>query len=200
MKLHTTPTSPYGRKCAMAAIAAGAASCFESVTADYKSNAYQKLNPLGKVPALELGDGTVLIDSPVIAAYLASLGDAAKVYPEDAAARWRALSLEALADGVLDAAVLVYVEERRPDGERSNAFIAKQLGKMNAGLDAIEAQAAAFGGTTHIGVLAVAAALGWIGLRHVGGDWRKGRPHLTAWLEAFSRRDCWTATLPPPGA
>lgn len=199
MKLHTSSTSPFGRKCLMVAYVAGVAAHVAAIDADYKSAAFARLNPLGKVPALELNDGTVMIDSPVIAAYLASQGDAAKVYPTDDATRWRALHLEALADGVTDAAVLAYLEERRAEGEKSASFLDKQLGKMNAGIDAIEAMAADFGDAQDIGVLAVAAGLGWIGLRKVGGDWREGRPNLSAWMESFATHDCWKATEPPEG-
>lgn len=199
MKLHTSPTSPFGRKCRMAAHVAGVADRLEIVFADYKSAAFEALNPLGKVPALELDDGTALIDSPVIAAYLASLGDEAKVYPTDADAKWRALHLEALADGVTDAAVLAYLEDARADGEKSPGFLDKQLGKMNAGLDVIETMAADFDDRTDIGVLAVAGGLSWIGLKAVGGDWRDGRPNLAAWMDRFAARDCWRTTEPPEG-
>ena len=194
MKLHTSSTSPFGRKCRMVAHVVGVADRLDVVEADYKSSAFASLNPLGKIPALELEDGRALIDSPVIAAYLASLGDGSLVYPQDPDAKWQALHLEALADGVTDAAVLAYLEERRADGEKSQGWLDKQFGKMNAGIDVIEAQAARFQDRTDIGVLAVAAGLGWIELRSVGGDWREGRPNLSAWMDGFATRDCWKAT------
>jgi len=143
-----------------------------------------------------LDDGRALIDSPVIAAYLASLGDGAQVYPQDPDTKWQALHLEALADGITDAGVLAYLEERRADGEKSQGWLDKQFGKMNAGLDVIEAQAARFKDRTDIGVLAVASGLGWIELRNVGGNWRTDRPNLSAWMDDFATRDCWKATSP----
>ena len=194
MKLHTSITSPFGRKCRMVAQLAGVSDRLDVVEADYKSAAFARLNPLGKVPALELDDGSILIDSPVIAAYLASLGDGAKIYPQDADTKWRTLHLEALADGVADAAVLAYLEERRPDGERSQGWLDKQFGKMNAGLGALESLAGGFKDRTDIGVLAVAAGLGWIELRSVGGDWRAARPNLSAWMDTFAQSACWKAT------
>lgn len=196
MKLHTSSTSPFGRKCRMVAHLVGVSNLLEVVEADYKSPAFARLNPLGKIPALELDDGRAMIDSPVIAAYLASLGDESLVYPQDPDTKWPSLHLEALADGVTDAAVLAYLEERRADGEKSQGWLDKQFGKMNAGLDVIEAQAARFQDRTDIGVLAVAAGLGWIELRAVGGDWREGRPNLSAWMDSFVQRDCWKATSP----
>ena len=194
MKLHTSTTSPFGRKCRMVAQLAGVSERLDVVEADYKSAAFARLNPLGKVPALELDDGSILIDSPVIAAYLASLGDGAAIYPQDADAKWRTLHLEALADGVTDAAVLAYLEEHRPDGERSQGWLDKQFGKMNAGIDVLESQADGFKDRTDIGVLAVAAGLGWIELRSVGGDWRAARPNLSAWMDTFAQSACWKAT------
>ena len=192
MKLHTSPTSPFGRKCRLVAYVAG--SQMENVDANYKSPEYTaKLNPLGKVPSLELDDGRVLIDSPVIAAYVAAQGDASKIYPEGEA-KWAALSLEALADGLTDAAVLAYLEQARGDGERSKGWLDKQFAKMNAGLDAVETLAGDFDDATHIGVLAVAGGLSWIDLKGVGGDWREGRPNLSAWWDRFTQSDCWTGT------
>lgn len=178
----------------MVAHVVGVADRVEVVDADYKSTAFARLNPLGKVPALELDDGRALIDSPVIAAYLASLGDEFQVYPQEPDTKWQALHLEALADGVTDAAVLAYLEERRADDEKSQGWLDKQFAKMNAGLDVIEVQAEQFADRTDIGVLAVASGLGWIELRSVGGDWRKGRPNLSDWMDDFATRDCWKAT------
>src|SRR3989339_1968377 len=122
MKLYTTLTSPYGRKCRIVALVAGVADRVAVTQVDYKAEPYGAVNPLKKVPALELDDGTVLIDSPVISAYLASLGDTAKVMPVDAMAKWKSLSLEALADGITDAGVMIFVERRRDENLQSKAL------------------------------------------------------------------------------
>ncbi|MBF0247825.1 MAG: glutathione S-transferase N-terminal domain-containing protein, partial [Alphaproteobacteria bacterium] len=166
---------------------------------DYKAPDYLAINPLGKVPALQRDDGSLMIDSSVIAQIVAAAGDEAKVYPADREARWQAQGLEALADGVIDAAILAWLEIKRPDGERSSAWEQKQLGKMQAGLDAIERQAAGFTGRTDIGVLAVLACVGWIDLRGVGEDWRTNRPNLTAWVDSVSNEPFVTRTAPPAG-
>lgn len=200
MKLYTSLTSPYGRKCRMAAQVAGVADRAQVTPVDYKADAYGAINPLKKVPALELDDGSVLIDSPVICAYLASLGDGAKVIPVEATARWRSLSLEALADGVTDAGVLIFIERRRDENPQSTAWIDLQTGKINAALDAIEAQAADYGARADIGVLAVAASVAWLEFRAVVPGIREGRARLSAWLDAISDRDFMVQTAPPPDA
>ncbi|HEY9080224.1 glutathione S-transferase N-terminal domain-containing protein [Magnetovibrio sp.] len=200
MKLYTSLTSPFGRKCRMVAHVAGIANRVEVTEIDYKAEAYRKLNPLGKVPALARDDDTVLIDSPLISAYLASLGDEAAVYPENPEARWQALCLEALADGITDAGILIFMENKRREEHRSQGWIDAQASKINHGLDAIDAVAGEFGDSTQIGILAVAAAVGWLEFRSVVPDIRTNRPHLSAWLDRVATEDFMTATAPPPDA
>jgi len=178
----------------MVAHIVGVADRVEVLASDYKSPKFAKINPLGKIPVLELDDGRMLIDSPVISAYLASQGDGEKTHPTDEEAKWAALHMEALADGILDAAILVFLEQFRADEQQSQTWVDKHLGKMNAGLDALESQAPAFGDATHIGLLSLAAGLGWIEMRSVGDDWRTGRPNLGAWMDRFTQHDFWHAT------
>lgn len=199
MKLFTSLTSPYGRKCRLVAHVAGVMGRVEVVDVNYKADEYTRVNPLKKVPALERDDGSVLIDSTVISAYLASLGDEAKVYP-NGDARWQSLSLEALGDGMTDAGVLIFVEKKRDAEKCSDAWIAQQTGKIHAGLDAIDALAASFKGRTDIGVLAVAASVGWLEFRSVVPGIRDGRPNLAAWMDDISQQGFMKDTAPPPGA
>jgi len=200
MKLYTSLTSPFGRKCRMVAAVAGLADRVEVTEIDYKNADYVKLNPLGKVPALARDDGTILIDSPVISAYIAGLGDEAEIYPTDAEARWQALCLEALADGITDAGVLIFMENKRREDHRSHGWVQAQTGKINAGLDAIEKVAAEFGAHTHIGILAAAAAVSWLELRSVVADIRTERPNMSAWMDGIADAGFMTTTAPPPGA
>ena len=200
MKLYTSLTSPFGRKCRMVAHVAGIADRVEVTEIDYKGEAYRKLNPLGKVPALARDDETILIDSPLISAYLASLGDEAAVYPENPEARWQALCLESLADGITDAGILIFMENKRREEHRSQGWIDAQTTKINAGLDAIDAVAGEFGDSTQIGILAVAAAVSWLELRRIVDDIRTDRANLSAWLGKITVADFMTATAPPPGA
>lgn len=198
MKLLYSPTSPYVRKVMVAAIECGLDSRIERVPGNYRdpASAGGAVNPLSKVPALIRDDGKVLIDSPVICEYLDTLHGRAKLIPPSGEARWAALHLQALADGILEAAVLVQNERNRPDGERSAAQIEKQTGKVQAGFDAIERDIAMLGGPLNIGQIALAAAIGWMDFRLGRDFWAKGRPKLAAWFAEFSKRPSMAATVP----
>lgn len=197
MKLRYSATSPYVRKVTMTIIACGLEDKVERVA----TNAWDADtdlpadNPLGKVPALTADDGTVLFDSPVICEYLDSLHDGAKLFPAAGPARWAALRLQALGDGLNDAAVARRLEVMRPDGERSQKWIDRQATAMTRTLDVLEAEADAFSQSLDIGALAVMSALGYLDLRFVEDDWRAGRPKLAAWFADVSQLPCYQATL-----
>ncbi len=185
MILRSSPTSPFGRKVKLVAHAVGLMDRIEIVRAfpADPDDSLRKENPLGKMPALILDDGTTLFDSRVIAEYLADLADDDRVFPEPPE-RWSALRLQALADGICDAGVLEVLEERlRPEDRRSPDWIAHQRGKIERGLNELEAAAPHLGEAVHIGHMALAAALGWLDFRF-GGRWRDGRPQLVSWFEA----------------
>ncbi len=200
MKLYTSLTSPFGRKCRMVSHIAGITGRVEVSQVDYHSEAYARVNPLNKVPALERDDGTVLIDSPVICAYLASLVEGDNIYPPEGEARWQALCLEALADGIMDAGVLIYLEKKRHENHQSYGWLELQAGKIQSGLDALEAVADEFGESTSIGVLSAAACISWLEFRSVVDGIRTGRPNLSAWLDDISTKDFMIATAPPADA
>lgn len=156
-------------------------------------------NPLGKVPCLVLNDGSALYDSRVITRYLDDRYGAG-LYGTGAAL-WPALALEALADGVLDAALLCAYEVRmREESLRSEAWVNGQRGKIARALDALEAGAMdRLGGPLGMPAIAVGCALGYLDFRkEMGGwaDWREGRPKLTVWGEAFLKRPSMVATAP----
>lgn len=203
MKLRHSPTSPFVRKVMVLAHEAGLAGRIETVPtapgADEETLARD--NPLGKVPALVTDDGAVLYDSAVICEYLDSLHDGVRAFPAAGAARWTALCRQALADGILDAAVLRRYEELRPAAQQSAEWIERQQRKVARGLDALEADAAAGGlagpaGPLSIGDIAVACALGYLDLRYPGEDWRGGRPALAAWYAGAAKRPSMAATAP----
>lgn len=200
MKLFTSLTSPYGRKCRMAAHVAGVAGRVDVTPVDYHAVEYAKVNPLSKVPALERDDGSILMDSPVICAYLASLGEGDKLYPKDEEARWQTLVLEALGDGMTDAGVLIFLEAKRREEHRSHGWVQAQTAKIHSALDALETQGDGFGDSTEIGVLSVAASISWLEFRSVIGGIRDGRPRLSAWLDRIAKTDCMIASAPPVDA
>lgn len=199
LKLRWSPTSPYVRKVMMMLIERGLEDRVERVSTDPWSSDTDlpKDNPLGKVPALTLEDGTTLFDSPVIVEYLDSLGDRAPLFPPAGPARWTALRLQAVADGICDAAILRRLESMRPDGEKSANWMERQRKAVARSLDLLEGEAASLEGGDTIGTIAVLVALGYLDLRFGHEDWREGRPRLSAWFAKASQRESLQRTAPP---
>jgi glutathione S-transferase len=198
MRLRYSPTSPYVRKVTTTAHELGLFDRLELVP----TNAWDPAsdlpadNPLGKVPTLLLEDGEVLYDSPVICAYLDSLaGD--RLLPVNGAARWQTLRNEALADGVLDAAVLVFIERgKRDEDQRSAWWEQLQLDAVARALDAMEGYAGSLGTEPDLGQLTFACALGYLDFRFPELGWRQGRAALDGWYAAFASRPSLQATIP----
>lgn len=196
MKLLWAPASPFARKALMAVHELGLTETVEVVTADvHGQDAARPVNPLGKIPVLEIPGQPALFDSPVIAEYLDSIGGN-RLFPASGPARWTALRLQAIGDGIAEAAVLRRMENNRPDGEKSASFAARQLKAVTTALDVLEQEAATLNADATIGTLAVAAALGYLDFRFSHEDWRPGRPALTNWYAAFSQRASVQATRP----
>ncbi len=198
MKLRFSPTSPYVRKVTVTAIETGLDGRIERVPTNVwdPDTDIATDNPLGKVPALITDDGAALYDSPVICEYLDSLHDGARLIPASGSERWRALTLQALGDGCLDAGIARLLESRRPEAERSAGWVARQVTVMGRGLDSLDGMADGWGDTVTIGQIAVGCALGWFDLRFGDDNWRATRPALADWFEGFSERPSMTATFP----
>jgi glutathione S-transferase len=197
MKLRYSPTSPYVRKVTVTAIETGLDKKIERIlTIPASSPDLASDNPLGKVPALIMDDGEALIDSPVIVEYLDSLHAGAKIVPSSGAARWKALRLQALGDGILDASVLRLMETRRPANEQSTAFLDKQRTVIARSLDWLEQHAASLDDTVTIGTITVAIVGDYLDFRFGSDDWRQGRPKLAEWQKRFSARPSFKATYP----
>ena len=154
------------------------------------------LNPLGKIPTLTRPDGGALYDSRVICQYLNARAKA-DFYP-DGPRRWDALTLEATADGIMDAAVAMIYETRlRPEDMRIPAIVDGQWGKITRALDVIEERWMAYlAGPVCMGQIALGCALGYLDLRHDARGWCTGRPALAAWDESFAARPSMQATRP----
>jgi glutathione S-transferase len=199
MKLLATNTSPYSRKVLMLAHERGLMEMLAFVPTELASESLAHENPLNKVPALVLDDGTSLFDSPVICEYLDSGGEGPRLFPPVGPARWQALREQALADGICDAAVLRMQEGRRPAEMRWDQWVARQIRKIEQGLDEFERLRQinpAPGAALTIGDLALLSALGYLDLRFPEDDWRSKRPRLSAWFDRFSDRDSFRATRP----
>ena len=153
-------------------------------------------NPLGKIPTLIRADGPAIYDSRVICRYLDARAGG-KLYPERRI--WETLTLEATADGILDAAVLMVYEGRfRDEPLRSKDWLEAQWMKIDRALDALESRwMSHLHGKLDMGQIAVACALGYLDLRHGDRDWRGKRPSLSAWYRTFAARPSMEATVPP---
>lgn len=206
MKLRHSPTSPYVRKVDVVAMETGLTDRIERVPTNPwdPEGDLPGDNPLGKVPALIADDGTVFCDSPVICEYLDSQHGGAKMIPATGPARWQALNLETLADGILDAAIARVIENKmRPAEFKWDGWLTRQSGKIERALDVLEREAAAgilgepgADGPVTIGTISVGCALGYLDFRFGDEDWRASRPKLAAWYEDFSKRPSMQATVP----
>lgn len=200
MKLLYASTSPYVRKVLVVAHEVGLADRIEIVPVQVSPTGHDAEttvhNPLGKIPTLVTEDG-VLFDSRVICAYLDARAPGPRLFPAEGPARWSALTRQALADGLLDAALLTrYERVLRPAHLRWDAWDAGQIAKITAALDRIEASAAGFGGPIDIGAIATGCALGYLDFRFPDIDWRKERPTAAAWYATFGDRPSMAATTP----
>ena len=190
MKGYGATVSPFTRKVRVAAIETGQDSLieWEMVVMAERPAALAENNPLDKVPVVILNDGRQLYDSPVICEYLDSLHDGPKLIPKDGDARWEVLRLQALGDGVCDAAVLYGAEMRRPESYCFHPFIERQVAKIVAGLNRLEKEIEQLDGPLTIAPIAVATGMGYMEFRECLPDWREKRPRLAAWYETFCRR------------
>ena len=196
MKLHYASASPFVRKVMACAITRGIEGQITLVPADPWASPAELVadNPLSKVPCLVTDDGFALFDSPVICEYLDTVGDVIPLFPPHGAARWRALRFQAMADGLLDAAVLRRQEGMRPREAARDAWIARQKAAVDRTLAALEADPP--GRHVDIGAIAVACALGYLDFRYGEEGWRAAHPKLAAWFEEFSAHPGIARTVP----
>ena len=149
------------------------------------------------MPTLITEDGSVLYDSRVICEYLDTLGGGS-LLPAAGPRRWGVLVDQALADGLMDAAVLTRYEPAvRPDSLRWNDWVAGQLDKVTCGLADLERRASELADRVDLGTIALACALGYLDFRFASLGWRAQYPKTAAWFEPFSRRESLVATRPP---
>ncbi len=199
MHLYHSPASPYVRKVLVTLHETGQDAAVTLVASQQTplspdpGNVSQ--NPLGKIPTLARPDGPALYDSRVICRYLDHRAGAG-LYPERRI--WEVLTLEATADGILDAAVLMVYESRvRPEEKRFPDYVEAQWAKIARALDALEARwMSHLSGPLDMGQIAVGCALGYLDFRHGDRDWRPDRPALAAWFARFDARASMAGTRP----
>ncbi|MFT7575224.1 MAG: glutathione S-transferase [Alphaproteobacteria bacterium] len=197
MKVLSSPASPFGRKVKITAKLKGLYDriTFETVSATDVGDT----NPLSKIPALITDDGMAIYDSPVICEYLDAQVASPVLFPGEGAKRWRALTLGALGDGIIDAAImLVYESRHRPAEMRVESWCQMQQKKIDQALDHLEATPPEMGSQPHYGHVTLAVALAYLDFRHEG-KWRAGHPKMVAWLNAFDAAvPAFKETAPPP--
>lgn len=199
MKLHYNPASPYVRKVRVLALETGLMGDIElakvTLTPTGPDADVCADNPIGKIPTLSRDDGSAIYDSRVICEYLDSRHGGTPMFPEAGEARWTAVRLQALADGILDAAVGTRYETfLRPEALRWSHWVDAQMAKIRRSLDALENES--FGERVDIGTISVACALGYLDFRYPDEGWRDARPNLAKWFEKFSQRPSMSETRP----
>ena len=199
MRLYYSPASPFARKVLVLMHETGQLDDIDLVFATGSpldsSQMPTAQNPLGKLPALERSDGPALYDSRVICRYLDDRIQAG-LYSQDLL--WEILTLEATADGMMDAAVLIVYEARcRPENMQSDDWMNGQWEKISRTLDAINTRwISHLAGPLDMGQIALGCALGYLDFRHSDRNWRKGRDELDDWFASFAQRKSMLATVP----
>ena len=201
MKLIGSVTSPYVRKVRVVMADKKLDYSFIQENVWAADTTIQQTNPLGKVPCLVMEDGSTLYDSRVIAEYLDTLTPVCKLLPPNGRDRAEVKVWEALADGVLDAGILVRLETPlRPEPQQSPEWIARQWGKVHAGLRVMSERLgeSAFSAGNHYSLadVAVGCALGWIAFRFPDIDWRGDYPNLARLFDKLSERQSFKDTVP----
>jgi glutathione S-transferase len=201
MKLIGSFTSPYVRKVRVVLAEKKLDYSFELENVWGAQTNIHLSNPLGKVPCLVMEDGSTMYDSRVIAEYLDTLTPVCKLLPPNGRDRADVKVWEALADGVLDAAVLVRLEKTlRPAEQQSQPWMDRQMGKVRAGLqvmsDNLGEQAFCMGVHYTLADVAVGCALGWLAFRFPEIGWRSDFPNLARLSDKLSERASFKDTVP----
>jgi glutathione S-transferase len=200
MKLYYSSVSPFSRKVRVLVFECGLENRVEMVLT--KVSPIQPnmnllpYNPLIKLPILVDDDGLALYDSPVICEYLDGLHQGKKFYPADAPRRWNSLRLQALADGMLEAAVLAQQEARlRPEANRWQKFRDSQIARVLRGVAALDDGLATSDERLCIGMISALCCLSYLDFRLPDVDWRKGHNRVAAWYDTMSTRASVEATM-----
>jgi len=201
MKLLGSLASPYTRKVRIV-LAEKKIDCeFEKVDVAPSENPVNEHNPLGKVPTLMLDDGTALFDSRVIVEFLDGVSPLARLIPEDNRERVAVRRWEALADGALDAGLLMRYESLRPKKEQSESWTGKQAGKLERGLAMLASELGdrnwCHGDRYTLADIAVGCCLGWVDFRKPGGiNWRGEYPNLERHYAKLMERPAFADSVP----
>lgn len=190
MKLFFSPASPFVRKVLATFIECGLREKVELVTTNphLSQPEFVRLNPFSKVPALQLDDGSVLIESYFICEYIDALAGGGVVLPQRGQPRRAVLHKHMLGSGLMEASVLRRIESLRGRDPDRDKNLERQKVISQRALDHLEAESAELGADADLGNLCIAIALDYLDFRFAGDDWRKGRPNLVGWHEGFCTR------------
>lgn len=200
MKLIGSYTSPFVRKISVMLLEKGITFEFINEQPYNAINGVAHYNPLGKVPALITDEGEVWFDSPIIAQYIELLGIAPALLPTEPVAALKIRQLEALADGIMDAALVSVRELARPVEQQSQSELLRQREKVSQGLDTLERylqQGTLSVDTLNLATIAIACAIGYLNFRHVSPGWCVNRPLLVKLVENLFQRESFARTEPP---
>jgi len=201
MKLFASHTSPYARKVRVVLIEKRLECELIPTDVSVPNNPSLEFNPLGKVPVLVLDDGTPVHDSAVITEYLDTVTPVGRLIPDDARPRMLVKRWEAIADGLLDAGILLIMESRRPENERSQAWIERQYGKIQRALQQMSNDLGernfCFGETFSLADAAVGSALFFLDFRFPNILWREHYPNLVHFADKHQHRKSFEETQPP---
>jgi glutathione S-transferase len=197
MRLFAVPASPFSRKVRVAAIELGLAERIEQVRQMPRdpTNNFHTLAPLAKIPVLEADDGTVFYDSPVICEYLNTLANG-RLFRTPGPERWDALRREALADGLLDVALVLRGELTRPEDKQMEDVIVRQRATVDRVLHHLDTNPLPSHDDPDIGALAIGCAFGWLNFRLPDLAWQPKCPSLAAWVDKLYARPSFTQTMP----
>jgi glutathione S-transferase len=202
MRLFYAPPSPFARIVRVALLETGLdgkVSKQEVTLRDAKS-ALLPFNPVGRVPALQLDNGTVLTESLQILGYLDTLHDGPSLLPRDGSDQWRTLAEMGIAAGMLEGIVTWARELRRPKQYQSPTILALETTRVNRTADKLEHAVAngSYAGPINASRIVLGCTLGWVEPRHPAWAWREGRPALSAWFDSINATPSFQATIPPP--
>ncbi len=202
MKLLGSDTSPYTRKARLVLLEKGLPFTYVIAPPREPGSPVPQHNPLGRVPTLLLDDGTAVFDSPVICEYLDTLNDRPILIPRsDPLARMRVRRWEALADGIMDSAVVVRLESLRPAEKQDPPTLALHGNAISRALALAErwlgGRSWCEGESLTLADLALVSALLYLDLRQPERDWRGQHPGLADWVAPMLRRDSVRTSIKP---
>ncbi|WP_339027407.1 glutathione S-transferase [Leclercia pneumoniae] len=200
MKLIGSYTSPFVRKISILLLEKGITFEFINEQPYNADNGVAQYNPLGKVPALVTDDGEYWFDSPIIAEYIEKLDIAPAMVPREPKAALYIRQIEALADGIMDAALASVREQARPPAQQSEAELLRQREKISRSLDWCETlfrEGKLATDSVNLATVAIACAIGYLNFRRVSPGWCVERPLLVKLAETLFQRESFARTEPP---